>query len=254
MAPSRRSRRSGPNTHSLVALRGGALPVFVIRREKECAEKGGGECRATCATHADSTPAYQLYNMSPFAMKRRPFALALALTLLLTCCQKPAAPSPAASPDAWRGISSVAGRFSVELPGEPQEKTEQADTPTGKLGIHTWKVRTPAALLSVLWTEHPGPVTQTPAQTSKLLQACKQAAMAEVRSKLVSESALPPLVAGGDPGMEIIHQSTDGRIRGRHRMWFVGGKLYQVLAVSEGGRPEPGEIARFLDSFKVEGL
>ena len=186
-------------------------------------------------------------------MKRRLIVLVFSLTLLLTCCQKPAAPSPAGSAGAWRGVTSVAGRFTVELPGEPQEDTVQADMPAGKVDVHSWNVRTSASLLTVAWTEHPVFV-QTPAKTREMLQTGKEGGLAKARARLVSEAALPPVVAGGDPGLEIIHQSSDGKIRGRHRSWFAGGRLYQLSAVSDATRPEPEEVGRFIASFRVEGM
>src|SRR5687767_9917602 len=59
-------------------------------------------------------------------------------------------------PQAWQEISSGAGRFSVMMPGRPEEKILESE---GKSPAYMTKLRTSVAIYGVWYRDYPHPLT-----------------------------------------------------------------------------------------------
>jgi hypothetical protein len=177
-------------------------------------------------------------------MKATPLTALLLAVVFLTplCASATGSPKPLNAP--MLTITSRAGGFTVQMPGQPVYKSERVETRIGTLTLHTFSVGTEGGRCSfaVMYNDYPRP----PANVNDFFNAVKDGTVANGR--LLREAALS---LSGYPGRGMVIEK-DGTIF-IVNMYLVGARLYQLIfAMPKGGRM-PYQVEQFFDSFALIG-
>jgi hypothetical protein len=196
-------------------------------------------------------------------MRHFSFWVTLVVMLLATGvhAQTPPPPAPVAeyNPASWKEFISAEGGFSVSMPGVPAANSSAVETELGGIVIHLYVLTTKLGEYGVSYADLPMR-TDHPALIKKILDGSRDEVLANGASRLNETD----IVLDGIVGRELILEK-NGLI-GRHRMFFVDGRLYAVIFATppnvafRNGQPSsnPGDrtdlyeqtSARFFGSFK----
>ncbi len=178
----------------------------------------------------------------------------LLILILLACAtvafsqtEKPATPEPPApesKAESWKEFSSTAGRFKIQFPGAPAEKTQ----PIEGGEIHIVALRT-FAEYSVMYADYPVPVEGAEAARSVLDNGAK-GAVASLNAELLE---LKEITLEGHPGRLLKAKLPDGKIL-RANMYLVGQRLYQVAITTPAEQGKAAETVRLYDSVASKYL
>lgn len=165
--------------------------------------------------------------------------------------------------NAWKEFDSEEGRFSVLVPGTPEEIVSELDTRVGHLPQFAYLLETATALFLITYADLPYSQPGDPAQQSRMLDAGRDRMLTRDKNlKLVSEMNISP---AGINGREWITE--DQTTLSRSRAFLVNGRLYMLSFSMEKNRAlksissAPGSknvtdlftttAEKFLISFKV---
>ena len=146
---------------------------------------------------------------------------------------------------AWRQFASAEGKFSASMPSDPRISTRVTNTKGGSLLTHM--VSSTDDNLNefmVSWTEYESPTFEQKG-TEATFNKMRDALVAVNQGKVLSEAVIN---AGGHPARAIKFSAADGRII-TVRFYFIGNRVYQVMAQTKPENTESGE--RFFESFKL---
>jgi hypothetical protein len=167
-------------------------------------------------------------------MRSRFFALAFFACLML------AARASAQETPAWTKFSSPEGRFAVMMPGQPLREEESKQTLAGKVVMRFFTVGSPQGIFVVAYADYPmGNVKQE-------LDANRDSFLRGMQATLVSESDIK---LQENPGREI--RATREKLAIRSRIYIVGTRYYQVMAITPATLPAGLEADKFLTSFEL---
>lgn len=158
----------------------------------------------------------------------------------------------AISTSQWKPFSSQSGRFSVQMPGEPQVKTLEPATgdSTPFVGHQAFVTLPDRSAFSVTWVDPPALESSSPAESEALLDGV-------VEHRALGKTLLDKhsIELAGHPGREIRLQLSGphGPVILIERDYVIGHRSYQVLAeMGEGEVEKRGdEIKMFFDSFSA---
>lgn len=153
----------------------------------------------------------------------------------------------------WQELPIREGGFSVLMRTQPHYARQQLDTPAGKVPAHLYSSPRGESYFAVGYSDYP---------LSQVVGSSADALFAQVRDtwvkridgKLVLSSPLK--LDGKHPGIEF---SAEGKVKGADafldaRLYLVGQRLYQVIAMGRKSEVPQGVVNRFLKSFKlIEG-
>lgn len=158
-----------------------------------------------------------------------------------------AAPAPTAT--ALKLFTSEEGKFSVWMPGEPKKSSQTVDTSGMKIDVtfYTLEVGTGAYLMSI--NDYPANLVQT-ANPQLILDGARDGGLQNVNATLVNETKIEK---DGFPGRDV---TAKANVQGkdytlRIRIYLVSNRLYQLMVLTEPGKIPDGDIAKFMDSFKL---
>ena len=123
-------------------------------------------------------------------------------------------------PRAWKEITSDAGRFSVLMPGQPQQTVQEFG---GKNPAHMTKLKTTAAVYMVWYRDYPLVVTD-PERIKLLLTFTRDYTLQGTKGKLLAEA---DITLGDIIGHESTMEMPEGLIW-KLRGYLVGKRFYQV--------------------------
>jgi hypothetical protein len=83
-----------------------------------------------------------------------------------------------------------------------------------------------------------------------VLQGAQDGAVSNSKSRLVTDQ---PVTLNGHPGREYKMESQDGKYAATGRVYLVANRLYQLLVVAPEDKPQPENVAKFLESFTLLG-
>lgn len=133
-----------------------------------------------------------------------------------------------------------------------KETTQTLNTQAGKIDIHIFASEQGGQSLMVLYSDYPANLVKA-SDPEKIYDGGRDGAVANVKGQLVSESRI---WLYGSPGREILikTKASNGQdATVRDRIYLVGNRLYQVMAVVPSEKENSSEITSFLDSFKLLG-
>lgn len=135
----------------------------------------------------------------------------------------------------WTNYQSTAGKFSVQFPEKPEEKTETAFGET-------------AQLIGVDWGDRAFMVMHCdmPEAGEASLDVSAEGYAQDMRT---GKPVVKKIELGGHPGREVKVECFGGREM-RNRMYLAHGRMYQVTAVGPRGYTTSSTAEKFFASFK----
>jgi hypothetical protein len=159
-------------------------------------------------------------------------------------------------PSQWISFSPPGGRFTIQMPGQPDSTRELLDTPNGKVNIDrfTYYSGTEVAY-SISVVDQPQSGGRQASQNS--LEAARDALIARLNGRLRSDRVGS---ASGVAWREIefeapsgVSDTPDGVAMGRARFLSVGsGRRYTVLAYTLNPAAHGADVRRFVESFQLQ--
>ncbi len=167
--------------------------------------------------------------------------LAATVCLVLLVCATSAASTPL---NKWGEHVYDDDGFAISAPTQPIVEKGPANSPAGEVELHFYSFSLGGDSGFVVMTNTLNPADhRTPQQ---ILTDGKYGAVAAVKGKLVSEM---PISLGNYPGIQLEVEAPRRYIQAR--VYVVGRRVYQLLAVAPIGKPIPPETDRFFRSFRL---
>jgi hypothetical protein len=166
-------------------------------------------------------------------MRCRFFAYALVISVMLTTVAS-------AQTGGWTKFSSTEGRFSVLMPLEPVRSEEVKETPVGKVSMHFFTTRGEAGIFIVAYADY------AISDPKRELDANRNSFLKGMKATLISESDIK---LEDNPGRDI--RAVRDALSIRSRIYLVGKRYYQVVALTPATLPGNVEADRFLSSFEL---
>ena len=172
-------------------------------------------------------------------MRRKLFAACLVLVAAVSvCAQQPAAAAPA-----WEKFTSAEGKFSILMPGKPEPQKQTSQSPIGPYTTYLFIGRSSGQIYLVGWVDYAPSFTFDP---QKEMEANRDNFAKGVEAQV---KATTPIKLGTYSGIEFTGDSEKASFRSR--VYIVGKRPYQLIALWSKGEAEPPDIARFLSSFTL---
>jgi hypothetical protein len=148
----------------------------------------------------------------------------------------------------WSQFTSKEGAFSVLMPNKPTQAVEPIETELGKLDLHMsiGSIDDTEAFI-VSYTDFPSFATDRDF-INRILDGGRNQLLSKKERKLLSETSI---TLDGFAGRELAIDEPGGQILSR--IYWVGRRLYQLIAINQKGRPDQGIVDRFFTSFKLVG-
>jgi len=152
-------------------------------------------------------------------------------------------PATAEAGAAWTRFTSEAGRFSVLIPGTPQDKAETEQSEHGPYTTHLLMLKDTKNVFLIGWVDYP-----------PTFNFNRQAEMEMNRDNFVKgvEATLldtRPLTIDGYKAIEFTAETADKIFKSR--VYMVGRRPYQIVIGSLKGEDDSVNVNRFFNSFKV---
>ncbi|MCC6416828.1 MAG: hypothetical protein IT429_01120 [Gemmataceae bacterium] len=169
----------------------------------------------------------------------------LSALLLLTLAAATLAQEP--SRPAWKPFTAAADGFSVLLPGTPIEQKQKARTDAGAAATTTFAVALKEGTLAVSHTRFTDDTAQ-PGLQQRRLDNARDGLVSRSGGKLRSETRIE--LEKQYPGRELVLDGPKDSLI-RTRLFAVGNRLYQLIAIGSPAWVNGKETACFFDSFKL---
>lgn len=140
----------------------------------------------------------------------------------------------------WAKFSSPEGRFSILMPGQPLRDDQSKNTQVGKVVMHFFTARSEGGIFIVAFTDY------AMGDVKRELDANRDSFLKGMKATLVSESDIK---LEGHPGREI--KATRDALIIRSRIYLVGKRYYQAIAITPATLPGDLEADKFLTSFQL---
>ena len=163
-------------------------------------------------------------------------------------------PAPTAAPEvAWKEFTSEEGGFAVLMPSEPVEQTQPASTPDSSENHMFMARHGETAAFAVAYTDLPEDVASVePEAIQDILDLGRDGALASMGGTLLAEEVIS---LEGFPGRHIEFSLPEERFpgggQGVLRVYLVGSRAYQVLALAARDQLAAEDVDRFLSSFRL---
>jgi hypothetical protein len=145
----------------------------------------------------------------------------------------------------FKEFASVEGKFTVSLPGTPEEKTE----PVAGTTMTIYFLVVGARAYAVSFMELPIPDDEPEEMVQTRLDDGRDGMLRNVNATLVTSSNIT--LAGKHPGRDVVGQLSDNRGMVRSKIYLSGKRHYQVLVMGPKSFVESAEATRFLDSLAL---
>ncbi|MBR8832689.1 MAG: hypothetical protein DSM106950_01260 [Stigonema ocellatum SAG 48.90 = DSM 106950] len=162
---------------------------------------------------------------------------------------KPTVSLPVQPP--WKVFTAPDGRFTVLMPGTPKLMFQTQKTYMGEIDLQIFVAEPPKQEVAYLVTYNDFPYSYGQmANPQEILKNVEYMALRTTQSHLVSQRNIRS--SNGHPGREIVYVNRGGKIT-KTRMYFVDGRLYQVMAITtrKQQRTLSHTITGYLNSFNV---
>jgi hypothetical protein len=153
----------------------------------------------------------------------------------------------AAQGSAWKEFHSVDGKFSVEMPGDPEESVVTVNIGSGDRHSNTFTYSDEG--LNQFMVAYSDRTSKEPRKSSneELFDKVRKGILIATEGKLLSESSV---TLSGFPGREIVLERGDGT-RQTERFYLVNDRVYQVSADIRKRGLGTADVERFLNSFRL---
>jgi hypothetical protein len=161
---------------------------------------------------------------------------------------------PKATPKAaWQEFTSEEGGFAVLMPSEPLEQIQPASTPDSTENHMFMARHGETAAFGVAYTDLPEDMASVePEAMQNILDLGRDGALASMGGTLLAEEVIS---LEGFPGRHIEFALPEERFpgggQGVLRVYLVGSRAYQVLALAARDHLVAEDVDRFLSSFRL---
>lgn len=158
----------------------------------------------------------------------------------------PSAPTPNAGnivPGSWRKFTSVPGRFSVFMPGVPEDKVETTPSEHGPYTTHMFVLKRRPNVYLIGWVDY-DPSFNFNRQAE--LEANRDQFVKNLQATLLTTQNL---TIDGYPTLEFTAEVPERVFKAR--VYMVGRRPYLIVISSPKGVDDTVNVNRFLNSFKV---
>jgi hypothetical protein len=171
----------------------------------------------------------------------------LAIFLLRTLSTAPTDQPITPTEIEWQEFTEE-GRFSVTVPRALIKTMQKEETQIGEIDIHMFTTEYAGIEYAVGYNDYPPDLILDPQLG---LDGARDGIVANVNGKLLSEQ---PISIDDHPGRELAVEATDNSrtIIAKVRIYLVENTLYQILAVAPKDLSSSPDIAKFMDSFKLQ--
>ncbi|HEX3020720.1 MAG TPA: hypothetical protein VHP36_10480 [Chitinispirillaceae bacterium] len=149
----------------------------------------------------------------------------------------------------FKEFSSPDSSFTVMLPKDVKEQKQTANSQLGPMGLLSYIARVKHHEFSITYTDYPDSFITT-ADSKEFLDDAVEDAVRIVQGTLLSEGIVN---LNGHPGREMRIEGPQ-KIIVESKIYLVGNRLYQIMAISEPGHSFDKEVYKMFSSFKIKGL
>jgi hypothetical protein len=149
------------------------------------------------------------------------------------------------SAQGFKAFTSPPGRFTINGPGTPQEKSSDVKTAAGTVKLHQFVFTSGARAFIASYTDYPS--SPPKGGEAKMLKSAEDGFVRNVQGTVTRAKAIK---LGAHPGREF-DLKTANNLEMSARIYLVGPRLYQVVVGSPVGQHGPTETKAFLDSFRL---
>jgi hypothetical protein len=150
----------------------------------------------------------------------------------------------------WQDYKSSAGKFSVQLPSNPQEQSQDQKTDVGTIKLNTVIAEANDSGYFVGYADFPNKIAK-PADIQKGLADSVKGSVANLKGEIKSEKEF---LLGDIPCRDFEAngkvKSTDVSMKGR--FCLADNRLYQVFAIGVKDKIVVTNVDRFITSFKID--
>ena len=169
--------------------------------------------------------------------KKIPAVLSLFLLVVLN--------ASAQAPAEWVKFSPAGSPFTVMLPSEPKESKQTSESPNGPYTTYLFTSASPEREIYLIgWVDY-DPKFNFGVQAE--LEANRDNFVKNVKAKLLSTT---PIKLGTHPGIEF-KAELEGKADIVSRVYIVGRRPYQLIAVTPAGSDSSANRERFFASFRL---
>jgi hypothetical protein len=143
----------------------------------------------------------------------------------------------------WQTFTSQDGKFSVELPGKPQEGSRSIPVGTDTMELHTFSLGTSKESYTMTFSDYPASIMQTSAAT--LLEGALTGVVGQ--GTLVDKQSI---TVDGNPGIQAEFE-VPGTGYSWYKALFVEERMYQLIVIAQNKDATAQDAKRFLDSFEL---
>jgi hypothetical protein len=149
----------------------------------------------------------------------------------------------------FQEFRSDAGRFAVLMPGKPELKNEAMDMPFGTVNTITYMAGSRRIGCIVSYADYPELLIKS-TDPQKLLELAKEAAVKDASGRLISETSND---FHGLPATEF-RIEVPGKLFTAARYILKSPRFYEIVFFAPTDKGHEQDIAKFLDSFKINGV
>lgn len=147
-------------------------------------------------------------------------------------------PSTLIAQSSWEKVYSSTGKFTVNMPGTPQEETEKDGSVSS-----SYTLKSDSEYYRVAYFDLSELGKLTPAQVNQLLELVPSKFVESSGAKL---SGIRNIALAGNPGKEF-NFGINPQLAGKGRVYVSNNKLYLLVVVT----PEQANAANFFNSFRL---
>ncbi|MCA1558386.1 MAG: hypothetical protein LC731_07600 [Acidobacteria bacterium] len=140
----------------------------------------------------------------------------------------------------WTKFSSPEGRFTVLMPLEPKMEEESKDTSVGRVVMRFFTAGSEKGIFVVAYADY------SVCDAKRELDANRDSFLRGMKATLVSESDIK---LQDNPGREI--KAVRDNLSIRSRIYLVGRRYYQIMAITPATLPANLEADKFFASFEL---
>jgi hypothetical protein len=152
----------------------------------------------------------------------------------------------------WEQFSSETGGFSVWMPGEPMEQTQQQATAVGDIELTMFQVVEADGVYAVGFNDFPEEwINMVDNDSDTLLSSSAQGAFGAIGGEI---ETMEDITLSGYPGKEAMAMASYGGVdlTVKGRFYLVENRLYQVFAAVSSETASLEDIDLFLSSFELD--
>jgi hypothetical protein len=151
------------------------------------------------------------------------------------------------SSDGLTEFKSNPGKFTIRLPGKPQQ--EDVEVGAAKEKQHQFTVDAENGAYIVSYQENPNLQNNTPKQIAAALESGRDRLKEVFHAKLLESK--PTTLNKTHPGLNFRLKMAEPKGEARCRFVMVGTRLYQIIAIGEPTFVNSNEATQVMDSFKL---